>query len=403
MFPKDDIYTIPLPGSNLVFTRYLYLKDEVKLSLLISVLNKHTDAIFWAYELFYSGFQLEMFQLIWTIYYDFFATLNPSFEVYLLKKQIEILSTNANANTLISAIIQDLCIREYNTDIFKLRQITKMFEVTPDYSNDIYPKTLKEVTNQIKIWGEKKDYASIGYYILSHNTQFDLFEILLSLDVHSRVLKGFSKTIQNATDMSISHKIIGLVKILTHLMDIDKDKSYVESKKYIRVKPHDIIMYDTINDTDTDTINDTDTDTNILTYKVLQTACICGIDDLKYLSLFHLERYTTKKLQEIYNEHWLYHASFSPIWKQRIQLYRGYVDYTNQTVQFINDEWLESFYDNFGYEPDEQPLWVKNRVLMDIENVNDWTHFETKHGTHNKVIIDRDILSELSIEKIVYL
>jgi hypothetical protein len=79
------------------------------------------------------------------------------------------------------------------------------------------------------------------------------------------------------------------------------------------------------------------------------------------------------------------------------------VDYTTQTVQFINDEWLESFYDNFGYEPDEQPLWVKNRVLMDIENVNDWTHFETKHGTHNKVIIDRDILSELSIEKIVYL
>ena len=396
MFPKDDIYTIPLPGSNLVFTRYLYLKDEVKLSLLISVLNKHTDAIFWAYELFYSGFQLEMFQLIWTIYYDFFATLNPSFEVYLLKKQIEILSTNANANTLISAIIQDLCIREYNTDIFKLRQITKMFEVTPEYSNENpNPKTLKEVTNQIKIWGAKRDYASIGYYILSHNTQFDLFEILLSLDVHSRVLKGFPKTIQNATDMSICHKIIGLVKILTHLMDIDKDKSYVESKKYIRVKPHDIIMYDTI--------NDTDTNTNILTYKVLQTACICGIDDLKYLSLFHLERYTTKKLQEIYNEHWLYHASFSPIWKQRIQLYRGYVDYTNQTVVFINDEWLESFYDNFGYEPDEQPLWVKNRVLMDIENVNDLTHFETKHGTHNKVIIDRDILSELSIEKIVYL
>jgi hypothetical protein len=309
MFPKDDIYTIPLPGSNLVFTRYLYLKDEVKLSLLISVLNKHTDAIFWAYELFYSGFQLEMFQLLWTIYYDFFATLNPSFEVYLLKKQIEILSTssnaNANVNTLISAIIQDLCIREYNTDIFKLRQITKMFEVTPDYSNETYPypKTLKAVTNQIKLWGEKRDYASIGYYILSHNTQFDLFEILLSLNVHSRVLKGFPKIIQNATDMSISQKIIGLVKILTHLMDIDKDKSYVESKKYIRVEPHDILVYDTINDT----INDTNT--NILTYKVLQIACICGIDDLKYLSLFHLERYTTKKLQEIYNEHWLYHAS----------------------------------------------------------------------------------------------
>ena len=35
MFPKDDVYTIPLPGSNLVFTRYLYIKDEVKIAFLI--------------------------------------------------------------------------------------------------------------------------------------------------------------------------------------------------------------------------------------------------------------------------------------------------------------------------------------------------------------------------------
>ena len=37
---------------NFVFTRYLYEKDEVKLALLIALLNKKEEAIFWAYELY---------------------------------------------------------------------------------------------------------------------------------------------------------------------------------------------------------------------------------------------------------------------------------------------------------------------------------------------------------------
>ena len=400
MFPKDDIYTIPLPGSNLVFTRYLYLKDEVKISLLISILNKHTDAIFWGYELFYSGFQLELFELLWTIYYDFFATLNPSFEVYLLKKQKEVfMNTNTNTNTnnqesmtFISAIIQGLCIREYNTDIFKLRQITKLFEVVPEYTNKKVPETFKEVISQIKTWDKNKDYASIGYYILSHNTKFDLFEILLSLNVHKRILKGYSQIIKNSEDISrtkkISPKIIGLTKIFSHLTDNDITKI----NKYIRVVPHDIIIYDTI------TVDD-----GILPYRILQHACICGINDLKYLSLFHLERYTTKKIDEIYNRDWLYHASFSPVWKKRIQLYKGYIDYTNKSVEFINDDYLDAFYESFGYEPDEQPVWVKNRTIVDIDNIYNLNDFERIHGINNRVVIEPDILSELNMEKIVYL
>ena len=82
---RDESFSIDLPGSNLVLTRYLYIKDEVKLALLISILNKSDDAIFWAYELYYSGFKLELYEYIWKIYYDFFATLNPCFELYLNK------------------------------------------------------------------------------------------------------------------------------------------------------------------------------------------------------------------------------------------------------------------------------------------------------------------------------
>jgi len=86
---KDNVFTIVLPGSNLVFTRYLYIKQEVRIALLVSILNKSDSAIFWAYELYYSGFQHELFILLWQIYYDFFATLNISYEAYFLKKHNE--------------------------------------------------------------------------------------------------------------------------------------------------------------------------------------------------------------------------------------------------------------------------------------------------------------------------
>ena len=85
---KDDIFTMKLPKSDIVFTRYLYLKDEVTISLLVNILQKNDDAIFWAYELYYSGFKHELFDFIWKIYYDFFATLNPDFGAYLFKKHL---------------------------------------------------------------------------------------------------------------------------------------------------------------------------------------------------------------------------------------------------------------------------------------------------------------------------
>ena len=120
---KDDVLTISVPGSNLVFTRYLYLKDEVRTALLLSILNKSEDAIFWAYELYYSGYKNELFAFIWQIYYDFFATLNPSFAAYLSKK----LSSKIIEDRLVSSIVQNLLIRSFNTDVFLLRTISECF------------------------------------------------------------------------------------------------------------------------------------------------------------------------------------------------------------------------------------------------------------------------------------
>ena len=113
--------------SKIIFSRYLYLKDEIKLTLLISILNKHESALFWAYELYFSGFEEELFEHLWKIYYDFYYTLNPSFQDYFIKKYKlwqKPDTTPFEKNKIVSSIVNDLLIRPHNLDIFLLRHST---------------------------------------------------------------------------------------------------------------------------------------------------------------------------------------------------------------------------------------------------------------------------------------
>ena len=69
-------------------TRYLYFKDEVILSLLNALLQKKDiiECLFWISELYYSGFYSETWEIIWTIYYDFYAIKNPKLEKFFINK-----------------------------------------------------------------------------------------------------------------------------------------------------------------------------------------------------------------------------------------------------------------------------------------------------------------------------
>jgi hypothetical protein len=54
----------------------------------------------------------------------------------------------------------------------------------------------------------------------------------------------------------------------------------------------------------------------------------------------------------MYLNNWIYHASFSPIWFDRIKDNRGFVDYKNERVNFVDDDYEEIF-TNFGNKINE--------------------------------------------------
>jgi hypothetical protein len=68
-----------------IFTRYLYDGFQVRFSLQCAVLAKEREeALFWAYELYHSGFQQEVWDWVRELYSTYYEQYHPK-----LKKQID--------------------------------------------------------------------------------------------------------------------------------------------------------------------------------------------------------------------------------------------------------------------------------------------------------------------------
>ena len=333
-----------------------------------------------------------------------------------------------DTDKLVSAIVQDLLIRPFNTDIFFLRTISRLFEiecsfVTTNIENTVL-KSSSILYEQLTIWIDTKDFKSIAQYILNvvvldtsdkmlyfiYNVAIDVFANIFKVKLSkAKLLKEFGAAQDRLSNfvkkVLYEKKIVLLTKIMT-LFSM-KEKLVKGKNFYIVVVPEDIIQYETIEVS------------SVKHYKVLDVARICGIDDLKHLSLFRLERDTlfkkenmekkenkesqdnTNKLKELYFGNWLYHASFSPVWFDRIRKYRGYVDYTCQKVLFVDEDLMQLFYLKYGYEPDEQSQNTSDKCLKLNDGIN-WQSLHDKFKANSLFIVDEELIEELNNDKIQY-
>ena len=56
-----------------IFTRYLYYKNDVVISMIVCILKKDIEqSLFWGYELYFSGFQEEVIEILLNVYRDFY-------------------------------------------------------------------------------------------------------------------------------------------------------------------------------------------------------------------------------------------------------------------------------------------------------------------------------------------
>jgi hypothetical protein len=396
-------------NEELQFTRYLYEKDEVKLSLVISIINKKDDAIFWAYELFYSGFKIELAELLWKIYFDFYATLNPSFEKYLKIKLADNFGNISDGEKLISMIINNFIIRPHNMDVFMLRQISNTCDFDKQFITG-YKLTSKFdiICKEILLALETEDYLTLSslicndildkHLILALEKIIGFFSKLGLKFNNPKIIKEYKKNVDNTTHTF--KRIILLAKTLYYFTLIKQIP--LGKNLYVHIEPEEIITYKTI----CADLKEKGGGTRVAilpAYKILPLAAVHDIDKDNYLSLFKLKR-DNIDIKNAYYYQWLYHASFSPIWKERIEKFHGYIDKTNKTVIFDeiedSDDNLQAFHDEFGYEPDEQKMVIQIRTIQEIKNIRNWSTFYRDHKNVGVVEIEEEILNVF--DKIVY-
>jgi len=363
IIPMNELDKIP----SIIFTRYLYVKDEVKLSLITSLLDKKEKALFWAYELYYSGFEYELLTLLWKVYFDFYYTLNPTFYDYFVKKQKEWikLSNGKEKNKIISTIVSNVLIRPHNLDVFLLRQITANFEIDTNTSASTH--TIFEKNEFIK-WLNDKDYIKIAEFVL-HQCKEKYFDELLNIIVNyfkiekspeCKIKKNIKTVKTDKRHMILAYIMLNFT--ISHNLKMGK-------KLYMIIDEKEIIQFETIY---------SDYENSFYPYKILPKAYLHSIDEDNYLSLFKLQR-NAINLHDAYMRHWEYYAAYSPVWFERIKKHKGTINHETKKIEFPDDDSFEEFYNSYNYETDELKMEIQNKSIQKIIKIINWAEFYEKN------------------------
>lgn len=352
---------------NVILTRYLYFLDECFYSLLMAFLNKNRhdekpfeEVAFWVGEIFYSGFEKELWEYIWKFYYDFYAIKYPKYE-----KKINMLSkkVNCSENKKLEDLMYVINLLYYSTisyDVF----ISRMLDIDdaialsiPKYiykkTNVAYIKNMNISMNKNEIFFIRsihdKRWQTIIYYITKIGEERCYYLIKKYFEkTHKYTLKESNLININYKDKK--HIIIALI----HYMWADENNI---QKKRILKRPNIKIIK-----------NQIDFNENSVSplYNTLNHKRLFGISPL--IGIFDLSRYKENMdYKDILRLHWEYFAYKSSLWRERIDAFGGKPVKKSHKLNFKSDEDFDGFYEQYNYEPDEQPKDVQNMSICEID------------------------------------
>jgi hypothetical protein len=117
---------------------------------------------------------------------------------------------------------------------------------------------------------------------------------------------------------------------------------------------------------------DDNNDNFVPAYKFLSKKRCYNID--KKIGIFgDLPRFKFASQNEYRHEilmHWEYYVYKTPFWREIIDKYGGSINEEMRIIEFKEDDSMDLFYNLYGYELDEQPLYLQNMSLDFIDCID---------------------------------
>tara|TARA_B110000285_G_scaffold235483_2_gene317508 strand:- start:1461 stop:2534 length:1074 start_codon:yes stop_codon:yes gene_type:complete len=332
---------------TIVFTRYLYSVDEVTLTFMECLLKQQDieECYYWFYEYYKSGYEEKSFELLWKIYYDYYYIKNPKMEEKITNKYLKWKATK-NIKCVLWVVKNLFRLNKCHT-ILLLRTYynNRNTDILDDNEeNDTIKYENKEEILFVKAIKQKKKIA-IAYYLnrIKDDRKLEL------------VNKSLTEQIQYNDNYSDKYHYL-LSKTIKSLKITPKKKVYY--KMLLNKEVTNILQTDESCKNDSKEVS--------YSYKTLSKRRMYGIS--KNIGCFSLSR-QNKDINHIFWYHWEFYAYKSPLWKSRFDKYDIKINKKKQTIDFKDDDEYEEFYEEYGYEPDEQSDDVQGKSICKMENL----------------------------------
>lgn len=253
---------------NPLFTRYLYVKNDIVWTLFYNIVWGDLDqALFWCYELYYSGFQDEIFEILIFIYNVCYKHVNSSRIALFLENIHSQWKENPTHDWLLATYVANIIYRKHDLMGFIRKYDSYQYERDLEHS-DLPP--IREFLKNKKI-------------IYVHYSEQDI-------DKYKTVLPSNKLPVSN---------ILKSVKLYAPRTDGAEHCSQLRES---------------------------------------------------YLTRYLNMEYSREKIDEMQmNGSWLYYASATPLWEQRIQSYKGIPNHDTQCIDFKSENLKKGFFSKYGY------------------------------------------------------
>ena len=343
--------------TTLIFTRYLYNSDEVILSGLECLL-KHTkleECYFWFYEIYSSGYVDETWNILWKIYYDFYAEKNGHFE-RKMKQYYRGWKNNKSFKQIMNVL------RTLHT--FHKTTTGRVFMMRIYYSNVL--RQILSRKNREKLKSKDRKFEILKYGLIENKDP---------------IVAYYIKRLWSQDNLEKLKKIIedfkGKEVLINNNYDNILHQLYYHSIKQESVKKKNVsynVSHEAINNiklTDETCYNESKYENVNTVYKTLALRRKYGISS--NIGCFKLSRDGLDLNNEFWY-HWEYHAYRCPIWKSRFDKYKIRVDDEKKVIEFEDEDEFEDFYELYQYEPDEQSKEVqeKSTKVLKKRKLNEW-------------------------------